>query len=536
MGNNKADGIHVFLTSLSTLPKGLGPKNISRFEWAPKEDGIEGGYYYLQQIPGFRITRDFCLKEGTNVDRIVVICSEAVRNKDNVSSTDWETLFGESGVKEKSVFDCFKKTLIEDIHYIGEKIEHGNRRCREESIIPFVFGDEKHIEKHISELLRTMGCSDEQTVHLHIDTQGGLRTNNLLIQSLLSIADRGSSKLMIDSIVAGEGKQSDRVYTYRDVTDDYAVLTLVSGMNAFLKYGKADLISEYIEGYVKRGRDTDGNVYALGKKMVLVDRAMSVCDAQGMLDQIKDLYGVLSDSQKYESPFDFIVSEIRREYEKVMDGTCVNVPKLIKWMLDKQFYQQALTLCEASMPEWVFKNKGFLKYDRTDKNRSWDSVWDCDLENYQKKNITKFIFERFAYLVRQDYAGNASEDRYMKNSSRFSIQAIRDRSLILHENANLDCARKSLAPEMEDFLISYNLIKDIRNKTNHASSNLADDISKLTNKISCDDLQKPYLQVEMDEWDPCLKNNSPAKMIERSIRIFMNLYDILHDRYGKREQ
>lgn len=145
---------------------------------------------------------------------------------------------------------------------------------------------------------------DMDRINLYVDMQGGSRTSGYVRNTVLSILNnQETSQIQIGKIVATEfNPRKSWVSQMVDETDRYRIHDLVSGMNAFIRYGKADMLVKYCED---TGEDEDSPI----KKLVLV-----------------------------------------------MKKVDVNYLQLVDWCQRKGLTQQALTIIEDKMPEIVSKS------------------------------------------------------------------------------------------------------------------------------------------------------------------------------------
>lgn len=234
----------------------------------------------------------------------------------------------------------------------------------------------------------------EEKINLYIDMQGGIRTSGFVRNAVLSIVgNERDSRVEIQEIIATEYNHDQKVSKIVDETKRYKIMDLAAAMNAFVRYGKVDLLKKYCEERkvypVKYDPNTPnedrkplGNLLWLMEK---VDDSISLCNVKGLDEAIEGMKSLLSQkngmmSYKHEydddrvfvkSVFDILIDGIERDYGKVLTATgdeCVL--EKISWCTRKGFLQQALTLVEDQMPKVFFKkevdaqdDKYVLKYE-----------------------------------------------------------------------------------------------------------------------------------------------------------------------------
>lgn len=140
--------------------------------------------------------------------------------------------------------------------------------------------------------------------HLYMDMQGGERTkiyvNNALLQLLSSQKSEEDENnpqnansvyyTTLERVVATQfdpravfDENKNRIV---DETNRYRIVDLVSGMNAFFKFGKSDLLKDYLEKLKQEaGFAVDENVDELIKRICDIDNAITFCRIKESSDE-----------------------------------------------------------------------------------------------------------------------------------------------------------------------------------------------------------------------------------------------------------
>ena len=110
--------------------------------------------------------------------------------------------------------------------------------------------DDKEQKDNILGIVNTiLGISTdpEEEICLYMDMQGGNRTSGFVRNAVVSILNnQTTSRVSLKFIVATNFNGS--TISENEIVDEtrrYKITDLVSGMNAFLRYGKADMIKQY---------------------------------------------------------------------------------------------------------------------------------------------------------------------------------------------------------------------------------------------------------------------------------------------------
>ena len=185
--------------------------------------------------------------------------------------------------------------------------------------------------------------------HLWVDTQGGFRDVNLVMNAILSLLRNDP-----DLRVVPEGRysvqfNSNRVKAIRNQTAAYRVFDFVSGINELTAYGKADQLTEYYNAAA------GGNDFTLGlvKDMKGIADAIQLCDIgqfEEQLEQLQDDWKGLK-APDSDPLFDIFKDAIERDYAGILNSDW-NELDVIEWMLKKKFYQQVLTYIESRIPRY----------------------------------------------------------------------------------------------------------------------------------------------------------------------------------------
>lgn len=208
---------------------------------------------------------------------------------------------------------------------------------------------------NIAGIVNEIYSGEEMFINLYVDMQGGNRTSGYVRNAILSILNnQDTSHIQIKKIIATDfipGKQSPSKIV--DETNRYRVNDLVSGMNAFIRYGKADMLIKYCEDMQEKD---DSKVRLLTDGMKEIDDAISLCNIQGLREGIGALSGIINSGQDEEPEsyvsniFRIMEDGIRRDYGKLLESTEIDYVDLVDWCQRKGLIQQALTIIEDKMP------------------------------------------------------------------------------------------------------------------------------------------------------------------------------------------
>lgn len=266
--------------------------------------------------------------------------------------------------------------------------------------ISFVFipdrtdSDTENLKALIGELIK--GADAEHPNHLFMDMQGGERTkiyvNNALLQLLSNQDDVYFAKL--ERVVATQfdpwavfDESKNRII---DETNRYRIVDLVSGMNAFLKFGKSDLLKDYVDKLEwETGFVVDESIKELIGGICDIDNAITYCRIKENLSEesqsedsgtvylmaairrLKNAIEAIEDEKSADKPgyignyFDILTDGIKSDFGKLLKSDEIDVIALIDWCIKKNNYITATAIAEDSLPSYFVKH-GILYYAKSE--------------------------------------------------------------------------------------------------------------------------------------------------------------------------
>ena len=219
---------------------------------------------------------------------------------------------------------------------------------------------------NIKGIVNALYGTGEEEVNLYIDVQGGNRTSGYVRNAVLSILNNQETDRVHICKIIGTNFMSWLMEGSQivDETARYKITDLVSGMNAFIRYGKADMIQNYCE---ELGISEESAIAKLVDYMVSIDDAISLCNMTALVENIQGLGTFFGEEQvggksAVENIFEILKDGIKRDYGKLLPESSmeeIDYLELISWCNRKGFVQQALTLIEDKMPKTYFDHKVF---------------------------------------------------------------------------------------------------------------------------------------------------------------------------------
>lgn len=307
---------------------------------------------------------------------------------------------------------------------------------------------------------------------LWIDTQGGFRNLNLVINAIISLLK--NDKIIPNGIYSIKfNANREEPNPIQDQTQTYRIFDFVSGINELSRYGRAEQLEDYYKSI--------GEKAALEpiSMMKMLAENIQMCDMESFDHNLAVFRNYVKEKKDGDDNLlDIFWTQIKDDYGKLLEDSCTGLD-IIEWLYKKKFYQQAITYIEAKMPnEWV--QKGIIHYEISDEVLA---IMKKELrKNFEKDEnivISQIAFECFRWKsiidgdTREPVMGTERQlaegrkRRYRDRIPQNKVDVIyRGNTIgeicgIAFGNAQYD--------DIMDMLLLYKLLKNERNNFNHMS-------------------------------------------------------------------
>lgn len=351
-----------------------------------------------------------------------------------------------------------------------------------------------------------IGSSNPAEVTVHIDTQGGRRNETFVMNCVLNMLKLRDVK--IGEYFAIDFEPSRHEHPIRNVTLNNIMLDLVSAMKLFIETGRADELSKYYKKYkaIKRVNTIpENNIIEQIKKLSM---ALSICNVADFRFDLKNLEEKFDeyeqvDRERKDPIFMHLFNDFKNEYQCLLEANHT-IADEIEWLLEHQFYQQALTMTEAYLPEYALKpllfneDKCIEIINEFYENRSNSKYKKCfkgDMNDLQNPYYYIFKILRLTCKAREDIP------------QVLQLSEFTDRKVSVNINRNFVQAKinggpnsKNKTAQIKDLLDKYYDVKQLRNKTNHGGASKTEKV--VENKINSvlELAKKLNLECESDEF------------------------------------
>lgn len=307
-------------------------------------------------------------------------------------------------------------------------------------------------------------------VDLYICLQNSEASVTMSIVNLINmIRVIPDSQIKVRKILTVSNQPSALAEQISDDTENESVNELLSGLDAFLKNGKAKGVVEYWNRVRVRSSKIDNIIYAMRN----IDNGISLCDINDIERGISSLREHLPDGNPadvdtpMEQLFGILLNATCKDYGRLLETDRIQFIDLVRWAYRKEFWQQTLTLIESRAPQ-EFIDKGFYYYcdsedDRDQVVKAFGQIY-FDLRPFEKYKLDKLSHYYIKYYSRQKASHQKHGKEYIEEYARLRADEL--------DNEDPGVIRAcSVCPDrdaVKDLLFAYYYVGDVRNQTNHA--------------------------------------------------------------------
>ena len=382
--------------------------------------------------------------------------------------------------KNKIDTDRFRKWVL---HYLyKEYIEYGKMHLldgNEDVAIRFLSSGVSEdnglafadlLIQNLSMISYFTDSDDVDEVELYLCLQDDNVKDTFVLTSLIEmIKSIPTSNVSVSKIVMTDSYSSNVALQIYDDTEKYFLSDLISGVKAFLKYGKTDMLLDYKENLGLKNSEIDGILYAMKN----IDTGISLCDISDIERGIRSLRQYFAGQTRLkgnnfaEKYFNVIINAVKQDFGPLLTKEKIEFLDLVKWAYRKGFWQQTLTLIESRAPR-DFIERGIYYYCDSEESKE-DVINKFGLIYYNLKPFEKYKLDDVAHYYVKFYSrarvGRKDDSKaYQLEYAKARVEEIGLESDEIIKAFSL-CSDKDA---LKDLLFSYYYLGDVRNATNHA--------------------------------------------------------------------
>lgn len=252
-----------------------------------------------------------------------------------------------SKTEENKTFICDELELNTSARaYFDKRVEVLFPGCKSEGVEEVDNQDVLTVKKVIN---RIRECCKAEDIQLVIDNHGGLRSTYILIQGIISLLKfEGINPDIIYTVEHDRDKSVGEIKRSNDIS------SFIAGMNEFLTYGRPNTLEAYYEGTGKEEK--------LVKIMRDISDSIQLCQISDFDNSIKEMSEYIANYKEEGNYTDLFIESVKKSYGSLMDQKARNkVTNKIKWCVDNDYIQQALTIIESQMPD-EFERRNVVNY------------------------------------------------------------------------------------------------------------------------------------------------------------------------------
>ena len=355
---------NVLLLALSTFGRNVNPNKFIYVDENGKEDKVIGRYQ-LDPVPKMLYKTLYQKEQGT-LDKIIMLCTSKTLEK--VA----EVTIGTEKIYDISPIDYFKDQ-IRDYMRPDADDEELFQAIEVDLTSPY-----HGIQSVITTLRSLKAAHEDQTLNLYLDTHGGLRGIQRIMEATVSLLK--SEDIDVREAYAVEYSDNGTKSIVSE-TENMQIYDFVSGVNEFFSCGRADTLMKYKENleqtHETKKESSSKNIFTKEENQLItaisdVATGIQWCSIPAFDQGIKDLQKIFpetsestakntstesSDTKNIDkgSYLDIYRTNIQKDYSTLLKKNHTVLDE-IEWCINKGFYQQALTLIES-------KISGLLVYD-----------------------------------------------------------------------------------------------------------------------------------------------------------------------------
>lgn len=370
--------INVLITNISNLSYRDGDD--LPFTYIEEGTGASTKAFMTNEAP-IELLINHLQKQGEKLNHIILIASEFVRKPIGKKLEDSFNQYfsGDDEYRfksEDSHFTCLKKRIEK---YTKENSYDCPSMEEKDAVKIADEPDDENVTAAIFEVVKKLQTiADEgNEVHVYIESNGGVRYVMMMLNTISQILEKNNSNIFVEKIFSMV--MHKKPVMVKDSKSIYDSIQILSIADEFLTYGRTNSLKRYFIGRLQKRNDVvkadiESCISALSKTA----SDLQLCRTEAVLE---DFYGdnniqnVLHEfCKKYWNSgdssvriFSYVAELIMEQYDRVIyksyseqNDKAIYLPNIVEWCLEKDFIQQALTLCAEKLPEYLFKS-GILK-------------------------------------------------------------------------------------------------------------------------------------------------------------------------------
>ena len=312
----------------------------------------------------------------------------------------------------------------------------------------------------LPQVLRNVQSRDE----IYLETTGGMR-NAVMYLLLISRA-----LSYVGAVTAGAVYSNYSLKKVEDISEMVGLFDLIGGMQELVSFGNVKNLRRYYEKRWESG-EIDFGIAALLDAVEALWGSITLCRAREIHGHMDDFNRAVREADHCGDPLmRALLPAFREKF-----GNELTTPGLIHWCIESDMLQQALTVYNEQIPDWLFDGQnGVLSMKAKTKNVK-------KFADYRTENAIRFQdrFLTMSWVRHQNELKKLQEEKksWRNLANLYTLQEMD--SLIYQSEFYVNCT----IGHMKRVSMDYLYIHMLRNMTNHANETSTEDGSKLTDYL-----------------------------------------------------
>mgnify|MGYP001321537522 FL=1 len=448
---------NISLTRFSNIRK-------SQYELDDKEGSeLQTDGFVTSEAPIKLLIKKLRKSQG-KLDKIIFIESDKVREKIDIPA-EKEKMSGDQKEFVDYMSDEKEVTLVS---YLKKRLNDTAERCglANPEIIEVNITDEpddKDLVQCIMDVQNELiKQSDNRKINVYIDANGGIRYVMVMLTSIMNVLESQYNNIKLQSVYSTIFDDS-KTKKVRDTKSTYISAQLVAAVNEFTNYGRITSLKNYFD--MRHSMDNSKDTWRMWndidkciEKLSEISEALQLCRSSVILELFygkrdSSEFGINAILNKFKEEyknsdfadakiFSYVIDIINKQYAYLYENidendnkdAINNLPRVIKWCVDKDYIQQAITIYIEKMPEYYFHNE-YIDKKIVDLNNV--EIGQMDSSKASKGFYTE-LYEYCAGNVKEESFCDKVKQKVLKIWDKAKTQSSKESAFIREMNLALD--------------------------------------------------------------------------------------------------
>jgi hypothetical protein len=394
--------INILITNLSLL----NPKNeqLNYVNEKNEQESVTG--IMTNEAPIKLLIRDLENAEQ-HLDRIIYIASEQIKKEilndnqkkivqSNKLGTEeeyqnkkkWEKYFDFNTQKAKTHLQYINQSISDYCttnNYTLPSLSDGTKNDEKEIGIIDIADKPEDVDvvkatNSVRKIIESISEEYKDTnINIYIESNGGIRYVLMMLINIINVIERNHKNVKLKEIYSMSFNQmGDKNEPVKVINTSmtYASMQLVSSVDEFINYGKISALKNYFNKRLeKENLELKKRIQNCMNKLEMIAEDLQLCRTEYIINHFygeNNIYEILNkfiaDYKKDENAnaviFTMVIEIIIKEYsiiypenweEEKKDGNYIyGISNIIRWCINKDYIQQAVTFCSEILPKYFF--------------------------------------------------------------------------------------------------------------------------------------------------------------------------------------